>query len=449
MKGSIVTLVLILITSLQADNLYVTPSGSGSRNGSDWANAYAGFGSVRWGSATGQVGAGDVLYVAGGSYSNPCEPTVNGTSDNNRIIIRKATDADHGTNTGWNSSYAAQAKVLISLVRRAYVTVDGAYEYGFYWEPASTCGYCSGMYLKEANHITVQYVHVDGTKDRDAWRGLSAINALDVKLRHIKISNPANDAFQISGRDFLIEHCKVGPRGYSTSGAHSDMVETFNTQNVTFRYNVVDWNGIMYQFTDDINYQIYGNVFSGTRILHKNSKYNGANPCYFYNNVIYKIESLGSNPADIKNNVFYQVDNAATYLSLANNYVAPSNPFVDPAGGNFHLNSDSPVRDIGVDLGAPYNFDPDGNERGADGKWDMGAYEYSQTGMSLPSFGYAQDDADLRFAIDHTLPIQGGDAFNYYTISGQPVHRNNIQKTGIYLVRLNEYSSIKRVFITK
>ena len=36
--------------------------------------------------------------------------------------------------------------------------------------------------------------------------------------------------------------------------------------------------------------------------------------------------------------------------------------------------------DGGVTLASPFNKDPDGQTRGADGKWDRGAYEFGVPG---------------------------------------------------------------------
>src|SRR5437899_8360956 len=55
-----------------------------------------------------------------------------------------------------------------------------------------------------------------------------------------------------------------------------------------------------------------------------------------------------------------------------------SNPFVDWVNENYHLLA---ATQAGNTLSAPYNTDPDGNTRGADGVWDRGAFEF---GASAP-----------------------------------------------------------------
>jgi hypothetical protein len=431
MKQFMVVSVALLCLNLTAENLYVTPSGAGATNGSNWSNAFAGFSDVQWGSGSGRVGPGDILYVAGGNYSSGTDPGVNGTDDNNRIIIRKATESAHGTSTGWQASYGNQAKVQIGLGGCSYITVDGVYEYGFYWEPAAPCGYCSGMYLKDAKNITVQYAHVDGTNDGNSWRGINAVGGTNITLRHLKISNCPNDAFGISGSNFLMEYCRVGPKITSKDGYHADLVETNNTQNVVFRYNIVNWGGQMFQFTNDVNYQIYGNVFTGVEVLHKNSKYDGANPLYFYNNTVYKVTTLGNNAVTAKNNIFYQTGNAVA----TGNVIVSTDIFVNSAGGDvlngdFHLKATAGARDIGTDLGSPYNLDPDGNTRGADGKWDMGAFEYTNTGVSW-RLAEGSWQAQALPSLVYNCKLQTANC-QLFSIQGQRV--NDISRSGIYLV---------------
>ena len=53
-----------------------------------------------------------------------------------------------------------------------------------------------------------------------------------------------------------------------------------------------------------------------------------------------------------------------------------SNPLFNNVGNSeYTLGSGSPAIDVGVNLGALYNTDMNGNIRGADGHWDIGAYE--------------------------------------------------------------------------
>lgn len=74
MTRTIVLATCFLVTVfsvVSAEDLYVRPNGGnyGSEDGSDWSNAFDGFNDVQWGSGTGKVGAGDTLWIAGGTYT--------------------------------------------------------------------------------------------------------------------------------------------------------------------------------------------------------------------------------------------------------------------------------------------------------------------------------------------------------------------------------------------
>ena len=78
--------VLFFAGASLAANHYVTSTGAGSKNGSDWANAYQGF--------PASLTRGDNYYIAAGTYGGYTFNTPN--SDSSVITIKKATASDHG-----------------------------------------------------------------------------------------------------------------------------------------------------------------------------------------------------------------------------------------------------------------------------------------------------------------------------------------------------------------
>lgn len=64
-------LTMLVALTAQAESLYVRPNGGsyGLENGSNWDNAFDGFGDVAWGSGAGQLGNGDTLYAGAGDYT--------------------------------------------------------------------------------------------------------------------------------------------------------------------------------------------------------------------------------------------------------------------------------------------------------------------------------------------------------------------------------------------
>jgi hypothetical protein len=111
----------------------VTPSGSGSKSGADWNNAYAGL--------PGTLVRGDLYYLADGNYGNhlSLSTAASGTAT---IELRKAQSYDYGTNgncsasvgAGWDASTMGSAQAywastgsgpLVDLGSSGYYTING------------------------------------------------------------------------------------------------------------------------------------------------------------------------------------------------------------------------------------------------------------------------------------------------------------------------------------
>ena len=105
-------LILFLLAAFcDAANKYVKPGGTG--DGSSWSSA--GSPGVINSSA-----AGDVIYLGGGSYGNGI--AVQASS----VTIKRATAANHGSDTGWSASLDKQATFDSGwLVSGSNVTIDG------------------------------------------------------------------------------------------------------------------------------------------------------------------------------------------------------------------------------------------------------------------------------------------------------------------------------------
>jgi hypothetical protein len=112
----IVGVLVIGTASAQAQTFYVRAGASGS--GGDWANAYSALPAT--------LVRGATYYVAAGTYGGyTFDDPESGSSV---ITIKKASAADHGTNTGWQAAYANQATFNGSFQFQAsYITIDGTY----------------------------------------------------------------------------------------------------------------------------------------------------------------------------------------------------------------------------------------------------------------------------------------------------------------------------------
>ena len=90
-----------------AANQYVRPGATGANNGADWANALS--------KLPASLTRGDTYYLANGSYGSYVFNTAN--SGASTITIKKAVESDHGTATGWSSSYGDGQSVFSNLSR--------------------------------------------------------------------------------------------------------------------------------------------------------------------------------------------------------------------------------------------------------------------------------------------------------------------------------------------
>lgn len=132
-----------------AANHYVRAGASGTADGSNWTNACTDFtGSC----AVASLVRGDTYYVGTGTYASVNFTTAE--SGSLVITVKGATAADHGTSTGWLSSYGvdvtpaqfSQAAGFSVEIETSYFTFDGAVgsgsnssSYGFKLQQPVSC----------------------------------------------------------------------------------------------------------------------------------------------------------------------------------------------------------------------------------------------------------------------------------------------------------------------
>src|SRR3989344_1777727 len=102
--------------SLAGPEYYVRAGATGT--GTDWNNAF--------GSLPSTLVRGAIYYIASGDYVAYSFNSATGTSTD-FVTVKKATESDHGTNTGWNSAYGigtAKFNGRMGLTI-SYLTIDG------------------------------------------------------------------------------------------------------------------------------------------------------------------------------------------------------------------------------------------------------------------------------------------------------------------------------------
>lgn len=125
------------------------------------------------------------------------------------------------------------------------------------------------------------------------------------------------------------------------------------------------------------NLRVYNNVFYGNTAGALVQPCINAAVCGFAtgnvakNNVVMNSTAAMGGGLTYDYNSYYNVTNQP---SETNGQTLTSSPFVNAAGGDFHLAYATAEGDTSI--GATYNTDPDGETRGDDGHWDRGAYEF-------------------------------------------------------------------------
>jgi hypothetical protein len=150
----------------------VTPSGSGSKTGTDWNNAYQGLPSA--------LVRGDGYYLADGNYGSYTFTTTGSTA----ISISKATASAHCTDVGWNAGTMGSSRAVFKQWVEGsgsggHYTLTGvvgtfnanglptAGSFGIFID-GSTCqpgtlGRCVGLDEGPANTVTFSYIEIQGT----------------------------------------------------------------------------------------------------------------------------------------------------------------------------------------------------------------------------------------------------------------------------------------------
>lgn len=423
----IIFILIVLLGSLSsAQCAYCVRSGAtGNGDGADWSNAFNAL------PATLERGA--TYYVAAGSYpAYTFDDPVNGTL---YIAIKKATMDDHGTDTGWDNSFASgQAVFAYSLIfRTGYWIFDGVTgsgsdytSYGFAVDKPTNCsvdnrhvmfGDSSGQVT---NYIAFSHTSLIGCGSSYDSGQAAIIQGWSLSNGdHLTISHNYFEDFQTSvtfsnSSDYSTIEYNYFKNNWSSASHHGVHINLFFVDYNTIRYNYIgDCNGSGCIVTNGTvpgisinNTGIYGNVFNGcnggtgvigaasTQVIANTKVYNNTflnhtNAWFYIAHAGYGASAIGNeaynnldfngNPAITLNggvvthdyNAFFD----ATHTPAAEGHIETGvgNPFVNSTAGDFHLKTST---DSGYSLLSPYDKDPDGNARGDDGTWDCGAYEF-------------------------------------------------------------------------
>ena len=384
---------------------------------------------IKWTS----VACGDTVWLAGGT-NYTTELNINKTCTSSSVINIKrvlSSDSVPVAAAGWNSLFDSQVVIYnndIDFASGAYVTVDGRQgtvagnNYGIkvVCTVSTGCGAVGGAESGNISNMTLKYAELYGPACVTAGTCSGGADGLNVPpstntvsyllVDHTWIHRWAESMRAANWSNSTIQYSTIETTA-QTADEHEDTLFSYDQTNFTFRWNRVytSPNDGMFFDGGETNTRIYGNLFyhHGGAIL---TFYSGfTHEVYVYNNVFENDGSYGDySPAwlyfqgtmhgEIANNIFENVDENGSCNSICNHNAfslgAPSGEtgsfgyikgtqFVsptpaNPANADYHLTS-AGVTDFankGKFLASPFNVDMDGNIRGADGGWDIGAYEH-------------------------------------------------------------------------
>lgn len=349
-------LVLTHAVSASAANQYVRAGATGGNNGTDWTNAYTNLPAT--------LTRGDTYYVADGSYgAYVFDDAVSGTT---KIFLKKATGADHGTETGWLASYGdgtadwsgwtfssnyweidgqvgAWASDLPGYVQHGFRVLKNTTDTGDVLIRAGTSAAPrSDITLRR---VEAAYTNTPRTGTWAKGQDIFAGKATNLILQRVWFHDAGRVCAQlVSAPNGVVEYSVFERNGHAqvaqaySPSEHSEVVHLLGGD-LIFRYNFLRdqrSTGGLIIAGDNASMKVYGNVFAGTGywtandsgdsngILNGNSNYTGLD-VLVYNNTFVDIDhgaavvSVGGSYIRriVRNNLFYSVKNfSGTALSI-------------------------------------------------------------------------------------------------------------------------------------
>jgi len=415
-----VGLFAFLLSSSQASaaSFFVRAGASGSNNGTSWTNAWNGFSAVSWSS----VSCGDTIWVAGGNYTQTLSPTKTCTSASPLAIRRARSDAPEVVSSpGWSSAYDA---TVHQTGGNAEIDFDGGNNYiiisgrttagggGNGWwldRTGTTGGWGVGFNASGSNYNTIEYLDLQGPGNINYSSDGRAIDCTPPSgsvtgntFSHLKIWNWESGIYVVSCSAPTIEYVDmydIAPLNWSVY--HPNGVITWGSPNGIVRYSKFHkgpngfgvGEGIFFEQSGGSNaWKIYGNVFydlnsTGQKALEVSASvsdikiFNNT-----FDNIILAPGEYGgtcTGASEYRNNLFYATAMGSCGTASNNLTAASANVFVNRAMHDYHIVGTVGAgypRNAGANLAALFTADMDGDKFGADGAWDVGAYEYTTGG---------------------------------------------------------------------
>lgn len=268
---------LALHASALAANHYILDGGSG--DGTSWSSA--------WDDLPATLSRGDTYYIGDGDYA---AYTFNdATSGTTLITVKKATAADHGTETGWSSTYGDGRATWTAPIEfdSSYWVFDGVTGGGpGSW--ASTNSYGFGVYYTGSDDL-VKLIQVNNTSANITVRhtdtcyvgdiggtlatghdSFYCLGGSDITLSYCAFRHAGRVHIFLQQVDNLtVEYCYLY-RNKECTTQHSTSLSDNGSNNLILRYSLfreIMGTGIVEVQRSLVvpsdNWEIYGNVFLG------------------------------------------------------------------------------------------------------------------------------------------------------------------------------------------
>jgi len=493
-----------MVSEVCAENYYIRTGANGNNDGTDWENAYTDLPArardeynrrFSWNN----LHRGGVYYIADGNYQDIIFR--DSESGELYITIKKATEADHGTDIGWDSSYGDGQAVFDGVINfiRGYYIWDGVVgsgsdstSYGFkvtYNNPESRVflmgcpGY--GYNENQVDHITISHTAMITPGEDYNYTQVCIYGVprnVDLIANDITISNNymANGSSKMIIRywhDCTIEN-NYFDGNWSSAQEHGQQIspgsdcDDIILRNNTFVNSTVYLVGM--HAGGNERWQVYNNLAIGGVLtggyascevgddnvwlssnFHHNTFVNvtiGGYGAVFVGN----IDDVENDKSYAYNNLFYNCSypkmNNVVFTSGA--IVYDYNAYFDctsytlgdnavegtgnPLTDDYKLKSGVSAIDAGKsDLGNPFNIDKAGNIR--TGTWDIGAFEFQSTPMIFSLFQNYPNPFNSITTIPYSLANDTHVNLVVYNIVGQKVTelQNDVYDAGDHSVVWN------------
>lgn len=305
------------------NNWFIRAQAVGHNNGRDWNNAWS-LATVNWNF----INSGDVVWLAGGAYTNGIVVSKSGTLEN-PINIRRATALDGATTNSLGWLQAMDSQVVIEStgplrVGVANIVLDGRTDMGMRFTVANVNGTPASADLTGGSNIVFTNLDLVGPNaaafptGASCGTGLVSFNgdgcgvligygysqnpgADNITITHCRVRGHANEFWFAAARNVTIEHCRIYDNGAANSATwHGNVMIVNGSDGIVFRNNeVFNWQveGLYPWGTASKNWQVYGNVFhdgiggpnGNTHRFLELRAFSGTvthGPFYIYNNTI-------------------------------------------------------------------------------------------------------------------------------------------------------------------